>query len=178
MLRLREFAMPLLMCMIVIVLALTPVQRYPERPAGEHQTIEQELEIFAPVSLPGVVGSPAQDLRHQFAGKYNATRREKLACQTSCEACGLSVEALARRGAHLETHHCISVERIYAENLDESLIWDADNLIVLCRGGTSAECHFNIGHDPDGPSGPKKPSWTVSNKDVRKDAKRALAGGK
>lgn len=147
-------------------------------PQGEHPTIEQELEIFdAPPLEPGMVGSPAQDLRHEFAAKYKAARKEKLRHQTSCESCGKSAAQLAAIGGHLETHHVISVERIYNENLDDGLISDTANLIVLCRGGKSRECHFNIGHDPDGPWKPLTPSWRVSNPRVWLDAAKILRNG-
>lgn len=171
---------PLVFAGFLILVAIGVVRSRPEPgPAvpipDSHPTILMELECFTPVELePGKVGSGAQDLRHEYASKYNASRRAKLKSQPSCEACGLDKEQLARKEAHLETHHVISVQRIYDENLNESLIWDPDNLIVLCRGGTCDEDHFRLGHDPDGPKGPKTPAWAVSNPNVRQDAASKL----
>jgi len=164
--------------LFLIAMMIIGCQESTIHPQGEHPTIEQELEIFdAPLLEPGVVGSPAQDLRHEFAAKYEAARKLKLQHQASCEACGKSPAQLATIGGHLETHHVISVERIYNENLDDGLISDPANLIVLCRGGKSSECHFNIGHDPDGPWKPLTPSWRVSNTNVRRDAAKIMQNG-
>ncbi|NCX55686.1 MAG: hypothetical protein EBW87_00595 [Burkholderiaceae bacterium] len=147
-----------------------------ESPIGTHPTFEQELEeALGPVEevAEGGVGSGAQDLRHEWNGDYEKARREKLQIVNSCEGCGKTKEQLAKIGAHLETHHVISVSRIFSESRDPSLVADVNNLIVLCRGGFSKECHFNLGHDLDGP-GPQKPSWSVSNPHVREDAAKML----
>lgn len=119
--------------------------------------------------VPQGLASPAEDLRHQFIAKYNRTRRQILKAITACEACGLTTTELTKLLAHLETHHVVSVERIFSESLPTTLLYDPKNLIVLCRGGTCKECHFNLGHDVDG-KGPKRPSWKVSNPNVRQDA--------
>jgi hypothetical protein len=50
---------------------------------------------------------------------------------------------------------------------------DEWNLITLCR-----EHHFRIGHDPDGPWRPKKPSWSASNPLVREHAEQCSKGRK
>lgn len=174
-LKLSDFAIPISLAMaplIVVIMAICSPDH--SVPVGEHATIEQELEVFSPPIAPGAVGSPAQDLRHEYAGNYNRSRKAKLAKQTSCESCGKSAPDLASIGAHLETHHVKSIDRIYSEKLDVSLIWDEDNLIVLCRGAKSEECHFNKGHDPDGPKGPQLPTWTKSNPNVRQDARESL----
>lgn len=67
-----------------------------------------------------------------------------------CEACGST--------NNLNVHHIIP----FHERPDLELV--DDNLITLCR-----EHHFRIGHDPDG-RGPRKPSWSLSNPNVRSDA--------
>jgi hypothetical protein len=73
----------------------------------------------------------------------------------TCAACG-SVE-------EMNVHHIIP----YHENPGLELV--TENLIPLCRTH-----HFFIGHDPDGPEGPKKPDWKKSNPLVRRDAARHL----
>jgi len=182
MFKLRDLLIPMLGPVILTALVTGVIsyicgQQASSPVVGEHPTILTELECFAPVQVedePGKVGSPAQDLRYEYASEYDKARKEKLKTHTTCEACGLTKEQLAKKGAHLETHHVISVQRIYSEGLDTGLISDPDNLIVLCRGGTCDEDHFHLGHDPDGPKGPKPPSWAVSNPDVRKDARDKL----
>ena len=67
-----------------------------------------------------------------------------------CEACGTM--------ANLNVHHVVP----FHQRPDLELV--EDNLITLCR-----EHHFRIGHDPDG-KGPMKPSWLLSNPNVRSDA--------
>ncbi len=67
-----------------------------------------------------------------------------------CEACGST--------ANLNVHHVVP----FHQRPDLELV--EDNLITLCR-----EHHFRIGHDPDG-KGPMKPSWLLSNPNVRSDA--------
>ena len=67
-----------------------------------------------------------------------------------CEACGST--------ANLNVHHVVP----FHQRPDLELV--EDNLITLCR-----EHHFRIGHDPDG-RGPLKPSWLLSNPNVRSDA--------
>jgi len=66
-----------------------------------------------------------------------------------CEACG-SI-------SNLNVHHVVP----FHQRPDLELV--EDNLITLCR-----EHHFRIGHDPDG-KGPMKPSWLLSNPNVRSD---------
>lgn len=148
--------------------------------AGEHPSFEDEIdaaiasmpvppEELNPTNDRGVFGSPVQDLRKEYASKYNTARKHKLAEIDHCEACGITAKQLAKRGEHLETHHVISVDRIFHEKLDHKLIYDPANLIVLDRPH-----HFTIGHDPDGPEGPQHPSWKVSNPHVRRDAEENL----
>jgi len=74
-----------------------------------------------------------------------------------CEACGTS--------AALNVHH---VEPFHVR---PELELDESNLITLCR-----EHHFRIGHDPDGPWRPKKPSWLASNPMVRFHAEQFKEG--
>lgn len=161
---------------------LSPVIQEIEKefPEGSHPTFEQELDeaIGPPQEVSsGNVASGAQDLRHERVSAYDKARKEKLQTVHLCEACGRTKEQLAKIGAHLETHHVISVSRIFSESRDPELVADVNNLIVLCRGGSSKECHFRIGHDPDG-DGPEKPSWSVSNPNVRRDAKKMLEKSK
>ena len=64
---------------------------------------------------------------------------------------------------NLNVHHVVP----FSEAGGKALELDESNLITLCR-----EHHFTIGHDPDGPKGPKQPNWKLSNPNVRLDAKR------
>lgn len=135
----------------------------------DHPSIEQEIAS----ATAGMVGSPVQDLRAEYASAYRRVRAKKLDVVSHCEGCGISAEELAQDGGELQTHHVTSVEEIFHKHLDPELISDPDNLIVLCRNG-GCECHFHLGHDPDGPSGPASPSWSKSNPNVRRDCANHL----
>ena len=87
------------------------------------------------------------------SGKWQAVRNEFVELHPRCEACGLSWG--------LNVHHI----KPFKDHPELEL--DMDNLITLCR-----EHHFRIGHDPDGPWGWRRPSWTLSNPNVREDVKR------
>jgi len=145
-------------------------------PQADHPSIDDELNhvhIVQYGAAAGETATTAEELRAEFISQYNKTRAVKLSKVHRCEACGRTVSQLQKIGGHLETHHVISVERIWLEGLDRGLISDENNLIVLCRckGGG---CHFLVGHDPDGP-GPAHPDFKKSNPNVRRDAAKALA---
>lgn len=146
-------------------------------PIEDHPTIEQELDAaMADNATPikySAVGSPAQDLRAKYAAAYDHARKLKLSKVDHCEACGKTAAELKRTGQWLETHHVVSVQRIFQEGLDPALIGDPENLIVLHRD-VHGGCHLCYGHDEDGPSGPKRPSWSTSNPNVRMDAAKFL----
>jgi hypothetical protein len=85
-----------------------------------------------------------------------------------------SSEWSAVRAAHVKRHPaclaCGSVEQLNVHHIEPfhmrpDLELDPSNLVTLCR-----EHHFRIGHDPDGPWKPQKPSWIKSNPNVRQDA--------
>lgn len=84
------------------------------------------------------------------SGDWVQVRTDYVRKHPRCEACGTM--------ANLNVHHVIPFHQRPDLELDE------DNLITLCR-----EHHFRIGHDPDG-KGPRKPSWLLSNPNVRSDA--------
>ncbi len=85
------------------------------------------------------------------SGKWPTVRKNYITKHPECEACC---------GAeNLNVHHVVPFHD------DPSLELDESNLITLCR-----DCHFRLGHDPDGPSGPEKPNWKKSNPNVRRDA--------
>ena len=134
---------------------------------GEPLSIEDEL-----AAVLGM-GSPVQDLRAEYASAYHRAHLEAIREVGRCEGCGITSEELKQHGGELNTHHEISVERIFQEKLNPGLIGDRKNLIVLCRNGGD-ECHFLIGHDDDGPAG-RGPSWARSNRHVRRDASEHLA---
>jgi len=128
---------------------------------GEPLSIEDEL-----ATVLGM-GSPVQDLRGEYAAAYHRAHLEAIQEVGRCEGCGITAEELKKQGGELNTHHAISVERIFNEGLDPALVGDRKNLVVVCRNGGD-ECHFLIGHDDDGPGG-RGPSWSRSNKHVRRD---------
>lgn len=85
------------------------------------------------------------------SGKWTTVRNRFVRDNPFCEACGSDQD--------LNVHH---VEPFHEH---PELELDPSNLITLCR-----EHHFRIGHDPDGPDGPRKPNWKLSNPRVRHDA--------
>lgn len=103
---------------------------------------EQLRESVESIVYEGERSSQWQSVRSRFVHEH-----------PHCEACGST--------AQLNVHH-VKPFKDYPE-----LELDADNLITLCR-----EHHFRIGHDPDGPWGPLRPSWMLSNPLVREDCKR------
>lgn len=84
------------------------------------------------------------------SGDWMQVRTDYVRKHPRCEACGTM--------ANLNVHHVIP----FHQRPDLELV--EDNLITLCR-----DHHFRIGHDPDG-KGPLKPSWLLSNPNVRSDA--------
>lgn len=92
------------------------------------------------------------------SGRWPAVRRAYLETHPVCEACGTS--------ADLEVHHVLP----FHERPDLEL--EEHNLITLCR-----RHHWEIGHDPDGPWEPARPSWTASNAGVWQDASRFRNAG-
>lgn len=90
------------------------------------------------------------------SSRWPAVRRKFLASNPCCEACGAT--------ERLHVHH-VKPFSLYPE-----LELVASNLITLC-----GDCHFYVGHDEDGPKGPKKPNWKTSNRSVWRDAKREKA---
>lgn len=92
------------------------------------------------------------------SGRWPAVRRAYLETHPVCEACGTY--------ADLEVHHVLP----FHERPDLEL--EEHNLITLCR-----RHHWEIGHDPDGPWEPARPSWTASNAGVWQDASRFRNAG-
>lgn len=92
-----------------------------------------------------------------FEGKrsnqWQSVRNEFVKLHPRCEACGSNFE--------LNVHHITPFHE------KPELELDMENLITLCR-----EHHFRIGHDPDGPWGWKRPSWLLSNPNVKQDAEK------
>jgi len=85
------------------------------------------------------------------SSEWVSVRNEFVRLHPRCEACG--------SGYDLNVHH---VEPFH---LRPDLELEPSNLITLCR-----EHHFRIGHDPDGPWKPQKPSWSYWNPKVREHA--------
>ena len=103
---------------------------------------------------------------HQ-SGKWPTVRKYHLQSHPVCEACG--------RDHNRNVHHIVPFHAAPALELDPS------NLITLCAGDdqdnsdgdewSDHNCHFRIGHDPDGPMGPRRPNWKLSNPAVESDAR-------
>lgn len=106
------------------------------------EPMDQAIESVDVPIFEGDRSSQWQAVRDAFVRKYPA-----------CEACGSKRE--------LNVHHV----RPFALWPELELV--ESNLITLCR-----EHHFRIGHDPDGPWKPKKPSWSESNRSVRRDVQK------
>jgi 5-methylcytosine-specific restriction protein A len=87
------------------------------------------------------------------SGKWQAVKRHWIKLHPVCEACGTTAE--------LNVHH------IKPFHTHPELELDLSNLVTLCRTH-----HFIIGHDPDGPWKPAKPSWETANPNVLADAKK------
>lgn len=104
------------------------------------EPFDQQLESIDGITYEGPRSSEWVSVRNEFVRLH-----------PRCEACGSAY--------NLNVHH---VEPFH---LRPDLELEPINLITLCR-----DCHFRIGHDPDG-KGPKKPSWLESNPNVRSDAK-------
>lgn len=98
---------------------------------------------------------PAGTVAADRSSKWPAVRAEHIERHPVCEACGSA--------ANLNVHHIIPF------HVNSYLELDPTNLITLCRN-----CHFTLGHDPDGPKGPKKPNWKEFNSHVRQDAAERL----
>lgn len=91
------------------------------------------------------------------SSKWPKVRDQFVALHPKCEACGSVLS--------LNVHHV----KPFATNPDLEL--DPRNLITLCR-----DHHFRVGHDPDGPWDPQRPSWSKANPRVREDCAAILAG--
>ena len=104
------------------------------------EPIEQYVESVDSITYEGDRSSKWRQVRDEFVKQH-----------PRCEACGSTWG--------LNVHHIKPFNEHPELELDES------NLITLCR-----EHHFRIGHDPDGPRGFARPSWLLSNPNVRKDA--------
>jgi 5-methylcytosine-specific restriction endonuclease McrA len=96
------------------------------------------------------------------SGMWPTVRKHYVLKHSECAACGSE--------KNLNVHH------IKPFHLHPELELDMGNLITLCAGSSengNYNCHFRIGHDPDGPLGPRTPSWKASNPNVRSDARSA-----
>lgn len=109
------------------------------------------LTAFSFCRFPDVDGPTFGEAR---SPQWQTVRNNYIAKHPKCEACGTTKD--------LNCHHVIPFHTTQGKRLE----LDESNLITLCR-----EHHFTIGHDPDGPKGPKQPNWQLSNSNVRLDAK-------
>jgi 5-methylcytosine-specific restriction endonuclease McrA len=104
------------------------------------EPLEQYIEAVDSITYEG-----------ERSSKWRSVRDEYVRQHPRCEACGSTWG--------LNVHHV----QPFASHPELEL--DEGNLITLCR-----EHHFRIGHDPDGPRGFARPSWLLSNPNVREDA--------
>jgi hypothetical protein len=76
---------------------------------------------------------PQQSLFIKRSQKWAALRKEHLAKQPECQACGKSL--------NLQVHHIIPL------HIDKTRELDPDNLITLCENvKSSVFCHYTFGH--------------------------------
>lgn len=111
---------------------------------------------FPPIVESEPFGEMLEDISIEFttgrSSEWQSVRGKFIKSNPRCEACGTLKD--------LNVHH-IKPYHKYPE-----LELDMSNLITLCRTH-----HYYIGHDPDGPWKPEKPSWSKWNVNVRADAK-------
>lgn len=111
---------------------------------------EPEQEQVESADHPTLWGDPRSP-------QWASVRRQFVESHPVCEACG-SAETL-------NVHH------VQPFHLHPELELEPSNLITLCR-----EHHFRIGHDPDGPWKPQKPTWKAFNPQVRKHSQMMRDG--
>lgn len=98
---------------------------------------------------------------NERSGKWPTIRNRFVENNPVCEACGSRM--------NLNVHHVVPF------HVAPELELETSNLITLCAGCEVSDgynCHFRIGHDPDGPDGPLGPNWKLSNPNVRQDAQK------
>jgi hypothetical protein len=127
--------------------SVTPESHLAEQPPPEQLAEEVGSDLDLP-TIDGKVAAPRSSRWKSFRDAFVADHPE-------CEACGARYR--------LNVHHVIPFHERPDLELEES------NLIVLCVS-PDHNCHFLLGHDPDGPNGPEKPDWKKSNPNVREDA--------
>ena len=116
--------------------------------SGYFGPVKPDREILEEVPAAGTVGADR-------SGRWSTVRSAHISRHPLCEACGSADK--------LNVHHIIPF------HVNSYLELDPTNLITLCRN-----CHFVLGHDSDGPDGPKKPNWKDFNPHVRQDATERL----
>ena len=108
--------------------------------------------VLADLSIEAIPPEPEDQLSESVgegwgdprSSQWSRVRNHHIEIHPSCEACGSQ--------ADLNVHHILPFY------LRPELELDPANLITLCR-----EHHFRVGHDPDGPWKPLKPSWKSFN---------------
>ncbi len=131
------------LCLLLACLAVALRSRIPDRP------LEQLAEEAR--SQWGLETPQSDKTLAPRSSKWKTVRDAFVEKHPACEACG------ATEG--INVHHVLP----FHDRPDLEL--DSGNLISLCR-----EHHWIIGHDPDGPWGPQRPNWSLSNPNVREDA--------
>lgn len=113
----------------------------------------EKVDPIDPEEVPAEVLERGNVATGKRSSRWDDVRDAFVLDNPRCAACG-STE-------RLNVHHVLS----FAARPDLEL--ERSNLITLCR-----EHHFRVGHDPDGPWGPAKPNWKLSNPRVREDCER------
>lgn len=107
---------------------------------------EPEDQLLESVEHPTLWGEPR-------SSSWASVRRNFVESNPDCAACGST--------QNLNVHH------IKPFHSHPELELDPGNLITLCR-----KHHFQVGHDPDGPWEPKRPSWKAFNPRVREHCEK------
>lgn len=141
------------LCMLLACLAVALRSRIPDRPLEQlAEEARSQWDMEPPQSDKTLAPR---------SSKWKTVRDAFVEQHPACEACG------ATEG--INVHHVLP----FHDRPDLEL--DSGNLISLC-GSKGRNCHFYFGHDPDGPEGPEKPNWNLSNPNVREDAAKWRAG--
>lgn len=142
----NSWALDLIIAIVVVAMAAITSWATKNPIFSPPPPYEQRESVDDPPRLEGDRSDLWPETRAAFVAKHPA-----------CAACGKRIE--------LNVHHIIPFYLRPDLELVES------NLITLCR-----EHHFRVGHDPDGPWAPERPSWRAYNPRVIEHAGQVLAG--
>lgn len=150
-----------LFMVFVVIGMFVPAAIFFSRHSGEVFELHEDENLAIPEEpidqiTESIDVSTAEDER---SSRWRSVRDDFVRRFPTCAACGST--------RSLNVHHVVP----FHTRPDLELY--PPNLITLCR-----EHHFFIGHDPDGPWKPGKPSWSASNPLVRRHSRQHLEGRK